>query len=102
MCIRDRYWYPQVAVYDDVHGWVADPYLLEAEFYMEPADYDVRVTAPRGWVIGATGVLLNADSILSSDVRARLAEARQTGEVVHVVTPAPDASRATRRALVSQ
>ena len=51
------YWYPQIAVYDDVHGWVADPYLLEAEFYMEPADYDVRVTAPRGWVVGATGVL---------------------------------------------
>ena len=89
------YWYPQVAVYDAVHGWVADPYLLEAEFYMEPADYDVRVTAPRGWVVGATGVLLNADSILSSDARARLADARRTGDVVHVVTPAPDASRAT-------
>lgn len=88
------YWYPQVAVYDDVHGWVADPYLLEAEFYMEPADYDVRVTVPRGWIVGATGVLSNGDSILSSDTRARLAEARRTGNVVHVSTPAPDASRA--------
>jgi hypothetical protein len=38
------YWYPQIAVYDDVSGWVADPYLLQAEFYMEHADYDVRVT----------------------------------------------------------
>ena len=54
------YWYPQVAVYDDVNGWMADPYLLEAEFYMDPADYDVRVTAPRGWVVGATGSLRNA------------------------------------------
>ncbi|MDQ2768751.1 MAG: M1 family peptidase, partial [Gemmatimonadota bacterium] len=44
------YWYPQLAVYDDVNGWMADPYLLEAEFYMDPADYDVRLTAPRGWV----------------------------------------------------
>jgi hypothetical protein len=88
------YWYPQIAVYDDVHGWVADPYLLEAEFYMEPADYDVRVRAPRGWIVGATGVLLNADSILSPDTRARLAEAKRTGNVVHVSTPAPDASRA--------
>ncbi|HLB10031.1 MAG TPA: hypothetical protein VK617_10880, partial [Gemmatimonadaceae bacterium] len=42
------YWYPQVAVFDDVNGWMADPYQLEAEFYMAPADYDVRVTAPRG------------------------------------------------------
>jgi hypothetical protein len=88
------YWYPQIAVYDDVNGWVADPYLLEAEFYMEPADYDVRVTAPRGWVVGATGTLVNADSILSSSARARIADARRTGDVVHVVTPAPDASAA--------
>ncbi|MGH7604539.1 MAG: M1 family metallopeptidase [Gemmatimonadaceae bacterium] len=81
------YWYPQVAVYDDVHGWVADPYLLEAEFYMDPADYDVRVTVPRGWVIGATGSLVNANEILSAATRARLSDARRTGAVVHVVEP---------------
>ena len=77
------YWYPQVAVYDDVNGWVADPYLLEAEFYMDPADYDVRVTVPRGWVVGATGTLRNADAVLSASARAKLAEARRTGRVVH-------------------
>ena len=88
------YWYPQIAVYDDVNGWVADPYLLEAEFYMERADYDVHITAPRGWVVGATGTLLNADAVLSSAARSRLAEARRTGDVVHVVTPTPDASSA--------
>ncbi|HEY7236719.1 MAG TPA: M1 family metallopeptidase [Gemmatimonadaceae bacterium] len=81
------YWYPQVAVYDDVHGWVADPYLLEAEFYMDHADYDVRLTVPRGWVIGATGSLVNAAEILSAATRASLAEARRTGAVVHVVEP---------------
>ncbi|MEO8909844.1 MAG: M1 family metallopeptidase [Gemmatimonadaceae bacterium] len=81
------YWYPQVAVYDDVHGWVADPYLLEAEFYMDYADYDVRVTVPRGWVIGATGSLVNAGEILSAATRTRLADARRTGAVVHVVEP---------------
>jgi len=81
------YWYPQVAVYDDVHGWVADPYLLEAEFYMDHADYDVRLTVPRGWVIGATGALVNAGAILSSPTRAQLARARQTGAVVHVAEP---------------
>ncbi|HEU5467277.1 MAG TPA: hypothetical protein VFU75_10325, partial [Gemmatimonadales bacterium] len=45
------YWYPEIAVYDDVDGWVADPYLLEAELYMDHADYDVRLTVPRGWVV---------------------------------------------------
>ena len=81
------YWYPQVAVFDDVNGWMADPYQLEAEFYMDPADYDVRVTAPRGWVVGATGSLQNGDSVLSRDARAKLVEARKTGGVVAISKP---------------
>jgi hypothetical protein len=82
------YWYPQVAVYDDVNGWMADPYLLEAEFYMDQADYDVRITAPRGWVVGATGSLQNGSEILSDDARAKLARARSTGAVVAISRPA--------------
>jgi hypothetical protein len=97
------YWYPQIAVYDDVDGWVADPYLLEAEFYMDPADYDVRVTVPHGWVVGATGTLQNAAAILSPEARDSLAAARASGRVVRVLTPgpataaafAPDRGRAT-------
>lgn len=81
------YWYPQLAVYDDVNGWVADPYLLEAEFYMDPADYDVRVTVPRGWMVGATGTLKNAQSILSTQARAKLAQARRTRDVVTISRP---------------
>ncbi|MEO6210485.1 MAG: M1 family metallopeptidase [Gemmatimonadaceae bacterium] len=81
------YWYPQVAVYDDVNGWVADPYLLEAEFYMDPADYDVRITAPRGWVVGATGSLQNPSEVLSAAARAKLAQARATGAVMTISRP---------------
>ncbi|MEP7064918.1 MAG: M1 family metallopeptidase [Gemmatimonadota bacterium] len=81
------YWYPQVAVYDDVNGWMADPYLLEAEFYMDPADYDVRLTMPRGWLIGASGSLRNPADILSARARANLAEARATGRVVAIARP---------------
>jgi hypothetical protein len=81
------YWYPQIAVYDDVNGWVADPYLLEAEFYMDPAAYDVSVTVPRGWVVGATGTLRNPDEVLTRSARDSLAAARRTGRVVRVLTP---------------
>lgn len=81
------YWYPQVAVYDDVNGWMADPYLLEAEFYMDPADYDVRLTMPRGWLVGATGSLRNGADILSSGVRNKLAQARATGRVINITRP---------------
>jgi hypothetical protein len=79
------YWYPQLAVYDDVSGWVDDPYLGNAEFYMGYADYDVTIRAPQGWLIAATGELTNAPEILSKQTRDRLAEARRAGQVVHVV-----------------
>ena len=81
------YWYPQIAVYDDVEGWVADQYILSVEFYMDPADYDVHVTVPRGWVVGATGTLVNPDAILSASARSKLAEARSTGAVVTISKP---------------
>jgi hypothetical protein len=92
------YWYPQLAVYDDVDGWVTDPYLGTGEFYMGYGDYDVRVTVPDGWVVGATGTLANADSVLPSGVRQRLALARRVDSVVHVV---PAADLGTSRATLS-
>jgi hypothetical protein len=88
------YWYPQLAVYDDVEGWHTDPYMARAEFYMGYADYDVRLTLPAGWLVGATGELVNANEVLSPTVRQRLAEARRTGKMVHVVG---DADRAPGR-----
>jgi hypothetical protein len=89
------YWYPQLAVYDDVDGWVTDPYLGTGEFYMGYGDYDVRVNVPEGWIVGASGELANADSVLSPSVRERLAMARKVDSVVHVV---PAAERGTSRA----
>ncbi len=78
------YWYPQLAVYDDVRGWVADPYMGAGEFYMGYGDYDVALTVPEGWLIGATGVLENPDEVLSERTRDRL-EAAALDTVVHVV-----------------
>jgi hypothetical protein len=81
------YWYPQVAVYDDVSGWVAEAYTGQGEFYMGQADYDVRLTVPAGWPVEATGELQNPEEVLSERSRERIARARQTGEVVPVIGP---------------
>jgi len=79
------YWYPQMAVYDDVDGWVAQPYQGDGEFYMGYADYDLSITVPEGWLVGATGTLQNPDDVLTDSVQARLDRARQTDEIVSVV-----------------
>ncbi|HSU14230.1 M1 family metallopeptidase [Longimicrobium sp.] len=88
-------WYPQIAVYDDVNGWDATPYLGDGEFYLEYGDFDVDLTLPAGWIAGATGTLANAAEVLSAQTRERLARAAAgTDSVVHAVTAADLASGA--------
>jgi hypothetical protein len=93
------YWYPQMAVFDDVGGWQMDPFLGNAEFYMDYGDYDVTLDVPQGWVVMGTGRLANADSVLPPAIFARLRAAASSDTVVHVLTAADfGPGRATRRA----
>ncbi|UCG87039.1 MAG: M1 family metallopeptidase [Gemmatimonadota bacterium] len=80
------YWYPQVAVFDDVDGWHTDQFLGRAEFYGGFASYDLTVAAPEGWVVMATGELLNPEQVLASRVLGRYREAHESDDVVHVIT----------------
>ncbi len=89
-------WYPQIAVYDDLVGWVRDPYMGDGEFYLEYGDFDVEVTVPEGWLVGASGELQNASQVLRPEAMARLNDA-STDSIVHVVsTEDRDAGRSTR------
>lgn len=49
-------WYPKPAVYDR-EGWHPMPYLNNGEFYSEFGKYDVTLTLPANYVVGATGTL---------------------------------------------
>lgn len=51
-------WYPKPAVYD-INGWNPIPYLDQGEFYSEFGTYDVRITLPKNYVLGATGDIQN-------------------------------------------
>ncbi len=54
-------WYPKIAAYDG-RGWHPDPY-IGREFYGVFGTFDVRITLPACYTIGATGVLLNAEEV---------------------------------------
>lgn len=49
-------WYPKPAVFDK-NGWNPIPYLNQGEFYSEYGAYDVSITLPKNYVVGATGDL---------------------------------------------
>ncbi|HEX5817404.1 MAG TPA: M1 family metallopeptidase [Gemmatimonadales bacterium] len=89
------YWYPQLAVYDDVVGWQVDQYMGNGEFYMGYGDYEVSITVPAGHVVAATGDLVNVAEVLTPAQRDRYAAAARTDSVVHVI--AADEVRAAQR-----
>ncbi len=89
-------WYPRVFVYDDVHGWNADPYLGQGEFYREFGSYDVSITAPANYIIAATGTLQNPGDVLTPAQRQRLEQAKSSRTQVPIVTAEEAGTAGTR------
>ncbi len=80
-------WFPRLAPYTDTAGWQHKQFLGSGEFALEFGDYLVRITVPAYHVVGATGVLLNPDEVLSAAQRQRLHQAESAQRPVFVVTP---------------
>jgi hypothetical protein len=47
-------WFPKLGVFQD-GGWSAHQFFANSEFFSDFGRYDVRITAPAGWIVGATG-----------------------------------------------
>ena len=93
-------WYPRVAVFDDVHGWNALPYLGQGEFYLDYGDYELALTVPANLIVVATGRLQNAGDVLTSAEQAQLARAQTSDERLYVVAP-DDAGRRSGDGMVT-
>ncbi len=80
-------WFPRVAVFDDVNGWNAMPYLGQGEFYLDYGDFDVSLTLPASMTVVATGALQNETEVFTPAQQQRLARARTAAATVPIVAP---------------
>ncbi len=55
-------WYPKPAVFDR-DGWHPMSYLTQGEFYSEFGSFDVKITLPENYTVGATGDLQTASEV---------------------------------------
>jgi len=80
------YWYPQIAVYDDINGWDYSQYTGTQEFYNDMSDYDVEITAPGNFLVWGTGLLKNANNIIREPYLSRYQRAFQSDTVIEIVS----------------
>lgn len=80
------YFYPRIAVLDDVHGWDRMNFTDAQEFYNDFNDYAVSLTVPKNFLVWGTGDLQNAADLLQPAFLAKFNKSFTSDEVINVVT----------------
>ncbi len=70
--------YPRLCKYNDIEGWQNKQFLGRGEFTLEFGDYEVEISVPEDHLVAASGELQNESSVLSSEHRKRLSEAKKS------------------------
>ncbi|WP_347157007.1 M1 family metallopeptidase [Pontibacter chitinilyticus] len=79
------YFFPRIAVYDDVDGWNRYPYLGSAEFYNDFCNFNAEITVPKNYVVWATGNLQNASQVLNKKYVKRLEQAEKKDAIITII-----------------
>ncbi len=78
--------YPRMAVYNDVEGWQNKQFLGTGEFTLPFGDFEVSLTVPSDHIVGATGVLQNANDVLTQKQRDLFEKAKNADSPVFIVS----------------
>ncbi len=79
------YFFPRIAVYDDIDGWNKYPYIGSQEFYNDFCDFNVAVTVPENYIVNATGTLQNANEVLAPEIAQRINAAEQNDGITKII-----------------
>jgi hypothetical protein len=79
------YFFPRIAVYDDIDGWNREPYTGPQEFYNDFGNFKAAITVPVNYVVWATGDLANCNEVLSDTYCQRLQQAEQQDGIITII-----------------
>lgn len=82
------YFFPRIAVYDDIHGWNDSLYTGTAEFYNDFGSFKVSISVPRNFIVWATGSLQNPGEVLTPKYLHRFKSALSSDYIIHIINAA--------------
>ena len=83
--------FPRMAVYDDKEGWQNKQFLGRGEFALVFGDYELEITVPADFIVGATGELQNPQEVLTKKEIERFALAQKTYDTPIIITTQKEA-----------
>lgn len=88
--------FPRMAVYDDVEGWQNKQFLGRGEFALTFGDYEVDITVPSDFIVGASGTLQNAGDVLTAQQMERFETAKNTFDKPVMIVTEKEAKKAEK------
>ena len=80
--------YPRMVVYDDKEGWQNKQFLGRGEFALNFGDFNLEITVPSDFIVGATGNLENPENVLTKHELIKYNLAKKTyDKPVIIVSP---------------
>ena len=82
------YFFPRIAVYDDIDGWNQHNYTGTQEFYNDFSHFNAEITVPGDYEVWATGTLKNAADVYADKYVQRINAAGQSDKVTDIINDA--------------
>jgi hypothetical protein len=79
------YFFPRIAVYDDIDGWNKYPYTGAEEFYNDFCNFKASITVPKNFIVCATGNLLNCSEVLNATYCDRIQQAEKNDNITTII-----------------
>ncbi|MEO6684595.1 MAG: peptidase, partial [Dyadobacter sp.] len=80
------YFFPRIAVYDDIDGWNEYPYTGQYEFYNDFGQFKIEITVPADYQVWATGDLKNAAEVFKPKYISLIDQANKSDQVIDIIS----------------